>query len=115
VFVALCRLTVPGLRANDAAVSIAQHLDAVAAVRAAILDRVRRVDPQQLDATRKELERVTERWVARAAHVSDLRYADFRNPRRALLVDAAGSGELGALPTLYSLRDVDLESSLQLI
>jgi hypothetical protein len=121
VFVALCRMTIPRMEDNKAAGEIVNNLPAVEALRDRIVARVERIvarsgtDPGQVDATREELDSLVERWSARARHVPDLRYVDRRNQHRALLADAAEAADLGVLPTLYSLRDVDLESSLQLI
>ncbi len=115
IFVALCRMTILGLRDNKAASQIAAYLPEVEEVKQVILDRVARVDPLQLQPTTDELDRLVARWIARAEHVGKLVYADVQHPHMALLVDPAGSNDPGSLPTLYSLRDVDPESTLQLI
>ncbi len=114
-FVALCRMTIPALTENKAAASIEAHRTAVEQVRDTILQRVSRVDPAQSKATKRELDNLVDQWIARARHTPDLRYSDHRNPHRALLVAAGAAANPGSLPTLYSLRDVDAESSLQLI
>lgn len=121
VFVALCRMTIPGLEDNRSAAHIDRHLPAVKALRDRIVARVERIvarsvtDPGQVSATRDELDSLIERWCTRAQVVPDLRYVDRRNQHQALLADASEAADLGVLPTLYSLRDVDLESTLQLI
>ena len=121
VFVALCRMTITGLQDNKSAGDISTHLPAVEALRDRIVARVERIvarsgtDPGQVAATREELDSLIARWSARAQHVPDLRYVDRRNQHQALLAQPSEASDLGILPTLYSLRDVDLESSLQLI
>jgi hypothetical protein len=115
VFIALCRMLVAGLRDNAAAADISANLPAVETLKRTILERVERVDPRQLEATREELEKLVDFWVARAGHVPKLRYSNRRNQHEALLADPAEAHDIGVLPTLSSLRDVDLESKLQLI
>jgi hypothetical protein len=115
IFIALCRMTVPGLRDNKAASQIGGYRSEVEKVKEVILDRVDRVDVLQRQATSDELDRLVMHWIARAEHVGKLSYADIHNPHMALLADPAGSNDPGALPTLYSLRDVDPESTLQIV
>jgi ATP-dependent helicase YprA (DUF1998 family) len=118
VLVGLARMLIPDLRSNDGASRIAQHLDDVRVVRDAILERVARVAPDELEASLRQLDTLIEDWVRRAGEVVDLRYFDKREPEKALLVDAARGGEAGseeALPTLWSLRDVDQSSNLYLV
>lgn len=118
VLVGLVRLLIPDLRANDGASRIRQHVDDLRVVRDAILERVVRVAPDELEATRQQLDTLIEDWMWRAGEIADLKYLDRREPEKALLVDAARAGEAGsedALPTLWSLRDVDQSSNLYLV
>lgn len=115
VFVALARMTVPGLRPNAAAEGVLVRLADLEPVKAKILDRVRTVAPDEVDATARQLEDIVDRWVAKAS-VPDLEYECRKDPIRTLLIDAAlGTESPEALPTLWSLRDVDAESRLRLI
>lgn len=114
VFIALARLTVQDLRSNDGARRIGQTLDHLDGAKSAILDRVRRVEPDEAAATSAELEQIIAAWVARAEEEPDLVYANQHHPDKALLGDAGLAGEdfQSTFPTLWSLRDVDLSSNL---
>jgi hypothetical protein len=117
VLVALARLTIPGLADNTSARSLADHGPEIDVLVGRILERVRAIDPEQADATAAELERILERWRARAATVADLRFSTPRQPDKTLLVEAAEDdrAQANTMPTLRSLRDVDQESNLYLV
>jgi hypothetical protein len=114
VLIALARLTVAELRPNDGARRIAAFIDRLTPAKEAILDRVRRVEPAEAEATASELDQILAQWVLRAEHDTDLVYANPRHPDKALLGDAGLAGEdfQSTFPTLWSLRDVDLSSNL---
>ncbi len=114
VLIALIRLTVPALRANDSASSVGQMLPSLEPAKAAIIDRVRRVDERELESTASELEQIVAKWVLRAEEEPDLVYANPRHPDKALLGDAGLADEdfQSTFPTVWSLRDVDLSSNL---
>jgi hypothetical protein len=114
VLIALVRLTVPALRANDSASQVVNMLASVEPAKMAILDRVRRVDEQELQNTRVELDQIVGKWVSRAKEEPDLVYTNPRHPDKALLGDAGLAGEdfQSTFPTLWSLRDVDLSSNI---
>jgi len=114
VLIALARLTIPELRANDGARSIASVLDRLQPAKEAILERVRRIDPDEAEATASELDQIVADWVAKADEEPDLVYANQHHPDKALLGDAGLDGEdfQSVFPTLWSLRDVDLSSNL---
>lgn len=114
VLVALVRLTVPALRANDSAGSVPTMLASLEPAKAAILDRVRRVDEREVADTADELEQIVAKWVRRAEEEPDLVYSNARHPDKALLGDAGLAGESfpSTFPTVWSLRDVDLSSNL---
>jgi Helicase conserved C-terminal domain len=114
VLIALVRLTIPELRPNDGARSVAQHLPKLAAIQTMIVDRVRNVDNAERDHTAAELDQIVAEWVRRAEDEPDLVYANQHHPDKALLGDAGLAGEdfQGTFPTLWSLRDVDLSSNL---
>jgi hypothetical protein len=117
VLIALARLTIPGLSDNDSAGAVQHHRAELDLLVAQILERVKKVDPDAVDATMEELERVIAGWEQRASIVSDLRYSSFKDIDKTLLLDAARAAEaqIGTLPTLWSLRDVDQESNLYLL
>jgi hypothetical protein len=114
VLIALARLTVPELRASDGARNIGSVVDRLQPAKDAILQRVRRVEPDEADTTAAELDQIIADWVLRAEEVPDLVYANQHHPDRALLGDAGLAGEdfQSTFPTLWSLRDVDLSSNL---
>lgn len=114
VLVALVRLTVPALRPNDSAGSVGQMLTSLEPAKAAILDRVRRVDEREVESVTAELDQIIDKWVQRAENEPDLVYANARHPDKALLGDAGLAGEdfPSTFPTGWSLRDVDLSSNL---
>ena len=114
VLIALARLTVPELRANDSAGSVGKMLASLQPAKAAILDRVRRVDIRELESTAAELEQIIAKWVVRAEEEPDLVYANPRHPDKALLGEAGLADEdfQSTFPTVWSLRDVDLSSHL---
>jgi superfamily II DNA or RNA helicase len=116
VLVAVSRLTIPGLADNAGAGAIGANLGQVAAVRDAIVARVASASPAEADRTREELDAVIEMWRARASEQPDLVYSDYDRPTRSLLVDASRASDAsGAFATLFSLRDVDVESPLELV
>lgn len=114
VLVALVRLTVPALRPNDSAGDVGKMLASLAPAKAAILDRVRRVDQREVESTAAELDQIIDKWVQRARDEPDLVYSNLRHPDKALLGDAGLAEEdfQSTFPTVWSLRDVDLSSNL---
>jgi hypothetical protein len=116
VLVAVARLTIPGLLSNAAAGAIGHHVEEIEAIRDRIVQRVDRTMKEEAVRTREELDAVIALWRGRAEENPDLVYSDWKQPTRALLVDASedGAGH-GAFETLFSLRDVDAECSLELV
>jgi hypothetical protein len=116
VLVAVARLTIPGLLSNAAAGAVGHHLEDMRAIRDRIVERVTRTMPEEAARTHEELDGVIALWHGRADENPDLVYADWKQPTRALLVDASEDGaRYGAFETLFSLRDVDAECSLELV
>ena len=117
VLISLIRLTIPDMAPNDAAGRIAHHRAEVDLIIKHILERVALVDQSAVTSAEAELQRAVTAWENRASIVADLRYADFRDLDKALLIDAgkADQAQMGMLPTLWSLRDVDQESNLYLL
>ena len=114
VLVGLVRNLVPELRDNTAAGAVNALKDKLSPARTAILDRVRDVAPSEYDATAKQLDEIIDDWCRLAARNPELVYADFKHPDRTLLINAGSVDQGGedALPTLWSLRDVDAASNL---
>jgi hypothetical protein len=116
VVVALTRMLIPEFRPNDAASRISDLEPKLAVVREAIVQRVRLVDPESVDATAKQIDQVVADWKKRAHETPELVFRDYANPAHALLADAATNHlDDGGWPTLWSLRDVDPTSNLYLV
>ncbi len=113
VLVALARLRVPGLRENEDAAAALEHRAELERLRDMVLARVAIVDPDQLEGTAADLDLIIERWVRRAGQNPNLRYESRSGKEPALLTAAAPDLDPeGSYPTMWSLRDVDVESNL---
>lgn len=116
VLVALCRHMLPGMEENAGAVNVAAHAAEVAEIKKRILERVARVEPDELEATTKQLDSIEGFWRHRVEHEPKLLFNQPHELRRSLLIEAAqGLGDDEHLATLLSLRDVDLESNLYMV
>lgn len=128
VLVGLVRLMVEDARENVAAQNIEEYLEEVEKLGDRILDRVRSVAPEELEGTEGDLEYVINHW-RKLAEQHDpalgdkpLRYeapytfkrSERREPDAALLRSYSDEDLDDAFPTLWSLRDVDVESDLYL-
>jgi hypothetical protein len=114
VLLALARTAVPELRPNASAREVDRHLDRIHDFIVRVAERAERVDPGSGAVVRDELEEILrQRWIARAAEVPALVYANPRDPVNSLLA-SADRAEGDGLPTPSSLRDVDSESNLYL-
>lgn len=113
VVVALTRLMLPEAAANDRAARIEDFLPALERlVRPAVLERVARVEPHELEATALAFDSFVE-WWRDAAHVSpSLVYEAPRGTRTPALLSSYDdeSPHATGWPTLWSLRDVDASS-----
>jgi helicase-like protein len=113
VLVALARLRVPGLRENNDAAAAPAHRDELDGLRDMILERVATVDPDEVEGARADLDLIVERWIGRAEQEPNLRYESPSGKDPALLTVAApDTDQQGAYSTMWSLRDVDVESNL---
>ncbi|MFD9060131.1 helicase-related protein [Kitasatospora purpeofusca] len=113
VVVALTRLMLPEAAANHRAAEIEDFLPALERlVRPAVLERVARVEPNELEATTVAFNRLVEEW-RDAAHISSsLVYEAPRGSRTPALLSSYDDESPNATgwPTLWSLRDVDASS-----
>lgn len=118
VVVGIARLLITKARPNDAASSIEDFENELRAICDKVLDRVRFVAGQaECDATAHQIDEIIQHWIDRADLEVDLVYSNYRNPKKSLLLDAGHYDESNdqiseTLPTLWSLRDVDVESKL---
>ena len=122
VLVGLARMMYPEARPNRAAADVKafeHHLDEI---RELVLRRVGDVDPGELKATAKDIDDFFDEWRAMAKANPHLQYeapAVFsrgeRRARDAALLRSHSDEDLeDAFPTLWSMRDVDVESDLYL-
>jgi hypothetical protein len=128
VLVGLARLMIEDARENTSAQNIEGYLDQVEELCEAVLERVRNVAPEELEGTRDDLEYDLGRWRKLADGrdpdlgddplVYEARYSfkrsEPRAPDTALLRSHSDEDLDDAFDTLWSLRDVDVESDLYL-
>ena len=122
-FVGAARMLIPAARLNDAAGKVEGFVDELEELRTRITDRVRRIDEAQAEETCAQLGEIIREWRARAAGNADLVYEapprrQFRLHKRhadtALLCSYSDDDLTEGWPTLWSLRDVDVETDLYL-
>ena len=118
VFIGMLRARYQVFRPNAGAAAVDQ-LDRLAGpVISDILDRVKIVDPDELDSTRESLERVIADWKRRAGEQPKLVFSNRQHPELALLADASRPelvDQYDAFATSWSMRAVDTESNLFLL
>ncbi|WP_062355847.1 helicase-related protein [Herbidospora yilanensis] len=120
VFVGLGRLVFPEMRPNSAAGNARRFGERFEELKDIILARVRAVDPEEAAGTEADLDDIIAKWRKMADNNPDLVYeakANFKRsePRAddtALLCTYADEDLRDAIPTLWSMRDVDVESDL---
>jgi hypothetical protein len=114
VIVALTRLTIPQAADNSAAADVEDFLPEIqSTVRDAILERVRSVDKDEFGVVSDHFDHFVETWRIEAEENPGLVYKAERGNQVALLkgFDTTDDDAPG-YDTLWSLRDVDAESSL---
>lgn len=128
VLVGLTRLMVEEARDNAAAQDVEEFLDRVEEMREHILARVRSVAPEETSGTEDDLDHIIGVWRKLAGQrnpafgdaplVYEAKYSfkrsEPREPDSALLCSYSDEDLLEAFLTLWSLRDVDVESDLYL-
>lgn len=122
VLVGMVRMRYPEARLNPAAGNIEAFKSRLEDLKSVILARVTNVSPAEHDATGKQLDEIIDDWLYLAEENPDLVYeapANYKRskPRRrdtALLRSHSDEDLEDAFPTLWSLRDVDVESDLYL-
>ena len=113
LLVAIVRQRVHGLRDNAAAAQIGAFESDVQAVRDLIIDRAREVDPGEASGTATDLDLIIDKWRALAEANEGLLYEAPTRNKASLLVAASPEQEPpDSYPTMWSLRDVDAESTL---
>ncbi|MFI9559088.1 helicase-related protein [Nonomuraea endophytica] len=116
--VGLARLMIPMARPKEAAAFIAEFEDELRGICGQVLDRVERVAGlAERDMTSKQIDEIIDQWRDAAEADPTLIYGTYRQP--GLLVDAGRWDESDdqvahSFATLWSLRDVDVESTIYL-
>jgi hypothetical protein len=122
VFVGLARLMFPIARSNRSAANVAAFVQELHDIRTSLVARVKDIKKEEAEATDRQLRAFIDHWVRLAEGNDKLVYeAPFsfsRDPDRhsdtALLRTHADEDLEEASATLWSLRDVDVESDLYL-
>ncbi|MEU8270131.1 helicase-related protein [Sphaerisporangium sp. NPDC049002] len=122
VLVGMARLLHPELRPNHAAGRVHEFTKHLDDLKERILQRVDVIAPEELDATAEDLDHVIDAWLELAEENPGLVYeakSTFKRseprPANAALLRSHSDEDLDdAFPTLWSLRDVDVESDLYL-
>ncbi|MEU8347795.1 helicase-related protein [Spirillospora sp. NPDC048832] len=126
VLIGLVRLMVEEARDNASAQDIENFLDRVEEMREVILARVRSIAPEETSSTEDDLDYIIGQWrkladrrdpdFGDAPLVYEAKYTFKRSEPRAsdtaLLRSHSDEDLTDAFPTLWSLRDVDVESDL---
>ncbi|WP_254622874.1 helicase-related protein [Rhodococcus sp. W8901] len=115
VIVALTRLMIPDASDNDAAGRIVDFVERIESeVVPIILERVRQIDKREVEATGEHCAEFLEWWLNEARDHEDLCYETKRGSNRKALMATFDdeSDEATGWGTLWSLRDVDAESTL---
>ncbi len=113
VLISLCRHLIDELRGNRDAGNISGVREKVEAQIDKILERVRRVDPSELEASREQLYGILDYWEQKAS--SDLVYQKYFNQQGIPLLTDRFDSEDDAIPTLNSMRNVDIECDVLLL
>lgn len=125
VLVGMARLLYPEARPNGAAGNVESFVNRLEELKDLILARVRAIvpdAPEELRGTEKDLDYVIDKWRDLAAGNPELVYeapptfkrSEPRASDTALLRSHSDEDLDDAFPTLWSLRDVDVESDLYL-
>lgn len=109
LYVTLCRYLVPGLLKNDAAGKFNETDRQVQEAAQIILGRLRDIDPDELEATARELSALAEKWAQRAG--GTLAYKKYGNKGNSLLKQGL---EEDAFRVMNSLRNVDAQAGIYL-
>jgi hypothetical protein len=115
VIVALTRLTIDRAEGNAAAADIDDFIDEIRSnIIPRILDRVDKIDDTEHDATNHHCEEFLLWWQGAARDNDELVYEARVRSRQIALLDGfdENADDNAGWPTLWSLRDVDAESSL---
>lgn len=115
VLISLCRQRIDGLQRNTDVRNIENYHDEVKIIINSILNRVSNVDNDEINDTRAHLLAILEYWDHMASKNPRLAYQKFSKqdtvPFLTMHFDTIGD----ALPTLNSMRNVDIECTVKLL
>lgn len=114
VFISLVRHLILEMNNEDAAINFSPKSPSIQQIINLILDRVKSIDPSEVDETRKELEEICSRWDL-LCQTGTLHYGpSYSNRSLPHLLHPAEEivDEPLTFPTLNSLRDVEGQSGL---
>lgn len=116
VLIATARLLLPAFRENNGARAVITDEQMLRQTADIIVQRVRRVSPEEAAATERQLQEIIANWRERAEERHELVFSAWNDPEKSLLADASMEEyeRHGAFATMWSLRDVDRESNLYL-
>lgn len=109
IFVSLCRYLISKLRKNDQAGNFDMNDADVEKIEDIILEYVRKVDPAEVEAVKKELKDIAENWNEKAG--GDLIYKSWKNEKMLLKNDT----ENDRFSMMNSMRNVDGQSGIYLL
>ncbi|MFD7874004.1 helicase-related protein [Streptomyces sp. NPDC059766] len=121
-FIGLARLTIPDARSNTAAAGVKGYADRLEDLKSVLVARARDVDADEADHVAQEIDWIIEDWCAYAADNPHLVYeaprrrrpGEKRQPDTSLLRAHNDDDLTEAVDTMWSFRDVDVESDLYL-
>ncbi len=113
VLISLCRHLVDGLADNDDAVNISDYEDEVHEQMKKILEKVKVVDASEYQATEKHLLKILNHWKS-MAYNGALTYQRYGQRGVTPLLTDNFAEESDSLPTLNSMRNVDVETEILL-
>ena len=111
-FISLCRQLIDDLRNNEDAENIEAHLDEAREIIDTMLERVKLIDKAEYDDSRAHLERILDEWALAATH--GLSYGKIRDSSKNYLMTKRFDTQEDAIPTLNSMRNVDVECEVRL-
>lgn len=107
MYVILCRYTVPGLFKDSDAINYSRSMPGVSAVRDYIFDYVKRVDPDELDNVKREIDDIEEEWENRCAHQEKFVYKRGKFTKESECLFDADYEEDSRFRVLNTMRSVE--------
>lgn len=109
LYVSLCRYLVPELLENKNAANYDPQSQSVKRIEEIILDYVDKVDPNEYDAVKSELQDIKDEWDISAT--GSLVYTSHKNEKKLL----KGDTENSRFRTMSSMRSVDVQAGIYLL